>query len=107
MIRANFFTSGKDIVGFEISGHSGSAEAGSDIICSAVSSAAYMAANTITEIVKCKAEADISDGYMSFYVRSDLSDAQQILEGLKLHLEALAADYPDNIKVTLRRCQNA
>ncbi len=66
-----------------------------------------MAANTITEIVKYKAEADISDGYMSFYVRSDLSDAQQILEGLKLHLEALAADYPDNIKVTLRRCQNA
>lgn len=107
MIRVNFFTSGKDIVGFEISGHSGSAEAGSDIICSAVSSAAYMAVNTITEIVKCKAEADISDGYMSFYVRSDLSDAQQILEGLKLHLEALAADYPDNIKVTLRRCQNA
>lgn len=107
MIRVNFFTSGKDIVGFEISGHSGSAEAGSDIICSAVSSAAYMAANTITEIVKCKAEADISDGYMSFYVRSDLSDAQQILEGLKLHLEALAADYPDNIKVTLWRCQNA
>lgn len=107
MIRVNFFTSGKDIVGFEISGHSGSAEAGSDIICSAVSSAAYMATNTITEIVKCKAEADISDGYMSFYVRSDLSDAQQILEGLKLHLEALAADYPDNIKVTLRRCQNA
>lgn len=107
MIKVNFFTSGKDIVGFEISGHSGSADAGSDIICSAVSSAAYMAANTITEIVKCKAEADISDGYMSFYVRSDLSDAQQILEGLKLHLEALAADYPDNIKVTLRRCQNA
>lgn len=107
MIRVNFFTPGKDIVGFEISGHSGSAEVGSDIICSAVSSAAYMAANTITEIVKCKAEADISDGYMSFYVRSDLSDAQQILEGLKLHLEALAADYPDNIKVTLRRCQNA
>ena len=107
MIRVNFFTSGKGIVGFEISGHSGSAEAGSDIICSAISSAAYMAANTITEIVKCKAEADISDGYMSFYVRSDLSDAQQILEGLKLHLEALAADYPDNIKVTLRRCQNA
>ena len=107
MIKVNFFTSGKDIVGFEISGHSGSAETGSDIICSAVSSAAYMAANTITEIVKCKAEADISDGYMSFCVRSDLSDAQQILEGLKLHLEALAADYPDNIKVTLRRCQNA
>lgn len=107
MIRIDFFCSDKSIAGFEISGHSGSAEAGLDIICSAVSSAAYMAANTITEIVKCKAEADVSDGFMSFHVKSKLSDAQQILEGLKLHLEALAADYPDNIKVTLRRCQNA
>ena len=93
--------------GYEISAHAGYAEEGLDIICSAVSSAAYMAANTITEIVKCKAEADASDGFMSFHVKSKLSDAQQILEGLKLHLEALAADYPDNIKVTLRRCQNA
>ncbi len=66
-----------------------------------------MAANTITEIVKCNAEIDVSDGFMSFCVTTKLSDAQQILEGLKLHLEALAADYPDNIKLTLRRCQNA
>lgn len=107
MIKVNFFTSDSTINGFEISGHSGSAEAGSDIICSAVSSAAYMAANTLTEIVKCEAVADISDGYMSFTVKTGLSEAQQILEGLELHLEALAADYPDNIKVTLRRCQNA
>lgn len=107
MIKIDFFCSDKSIEGFEISGHSGSAETGLDIICSAVSSAAYMAANTITDIVKCKAEADVSDGFMSFRVKSNLSDAQQILEGLKLHLEALAADYPDNIKVTLRRCQNA
>lgn len=107
MIKVIFFTADNAITGFEISGHSGSAQAGSDIICSAVSSAAYMAANTITEIVRLNAEADVSDGYMSFRVKSGLSDAQQILEGLKLHLEALAADYPNNIKVTLRRCQNA
>lgn len=107
MIKVNFFTSDNAIEGFEISGHSGSAQAGSDIICSAVSSAAYMAANTITEIIGCEADADVSDGFMSFRIKSKLSDAQQILEGLKLHLNALAADYPDNIKVTLRRCQNA
>ena len=107
MIKIDFFFSDKAIEGFRISGHSGSGEEGSDIICSTVSSAAYMAANTITEIVKCKAEVDVSDGFMSFRVKSNLSDAQQILEGFKLHIEALAADYPKNIKVTLRRCQNA
>lgn len=107
MIKVIFFTSDKEITGFEVSGHSGSAHAGSDIICSAVSSATYMAANTVTEIVKCQVDADVSDGYMLVQVKSRISDAQQILEGLKLHLEALAADYPNNIKVTLRRCQNA
>ncbi len=107
MIKIDFFTSDDLIEGFRISGHSGSAEAGSDIICSAISSAAYMAANTITEIVKCNVDADVSDGYMLVRVKSRISDAQQILEGLKLHFEALAADYPNNIKVTLRRCQNA
>ena len=107
MIKIDFFTSDDLIEGFRISGHSGSAEEGSDIICSAISSAAYMAANTITEIVKCNVDADVSDGFMSFHVTTKLSDAQQILEGLRLHFEALAADYPDNIKLTLRRCQNA
>lgn len=66
-----------------------------------------MAANTVTEVVKCQVDADVSDGYMLVRVKSRISDAQQILEGLKLHFEALAADYPNNIKVTLRRCQNA
>ncbi len=107
MIKVIFFTSDKEITGFEVSGHSGSAHSGSDIICSAVSSAAYMAANTVTEVVKCQVDADVSDGYMLVRVKSRISDAQQILEGLKLHFEALAADYPNNIKVTLRRCQNA
>ena len=79
----------------------------SDIVCAAVSSAAYMTVNTLTDIVRCQAKAEVSDGNMSFHVTTKLSEAQQILEGFKLHIEALAADYPNNIKVTLRRCQNA
>ncbi|MBQ8574499.1 MAG: ribosomal-processing cysteine protease Prp [Clostridia bacterium] len=99
MIKARFFTTDNKICGYEISGHSGSAEAGQDIICAFVSSAAYMAANTLTEIVKAKADIDVSDGFMSVQIQSKLSEAQQILEGLRLHLESLAGDYPDNIKV--------
>ena len=38
-------------------------------------------------------------GYMNIRVTSELSEAQQILEGLRLHLGSLAGDYPDNIKV--------
>ncbi len=99
MIKARFFTTDNKICGYEISGHSGSAESGQDIICAFVSSAAYMAANTLSEIVGAEIKADVSDGFMKITVLSDLSDAQQILEGLRLHLGSLAGDYPDNIKV--------
>ncbi|MBO5420735.1 MAG: ribosomal-processing cysteine protease Prp [Clostridia bacterium] len=99
MIKARFFTEDNLICGYEISGHSGSAEAGQDIICAFVSSAAYMAANTLSEIVGAEIEAEVADGYMNIRVVSELSEAQQILEGLRLHLRSLAGDYPDNIKV--------
>ena len=99
MIKARFFTEENLICGYEISGHSGSAESGQDIICAFVSSAAYMAANTLSEIVGCEITAEVDDGYMNIRVTSELSEAQQILEGLRLHLESLAGDYPDNIKV--------
>ena len=99
MIKARFFTEDNLICGYEISGHSGSAEAGQDIICAFVSSAAYMAANTLSEIVGAEIEAEVADGYMNIRVVSELSEAQQILEGLRLHLGSLAGDYPDNIKV--------
>ncbi len=99
MINARFFTEDNLICGYEISGHSGSAESGQDIICAFVSSAAYMAANTLSEILGAEIEADIADGYMKIRVASKLSEAQQILEGLRLHLRSLAGDYPDNIKV--------
>ncbi len=109
MIKARFHTTDKnEICGYEISGHSGSADRGEDVICAFVSSAAYMAANTLTEIVNAQADIEVKDGFMSLAVTSNLSEAQQILEGLRLHLESLAGDYPDNIKViSLRRCQNA
>ena len=51
MITAKFVYSGDIITGFSVSGHSGSAEIGKDIICSAVSSASYMTVNTLTEIM--------------------------------------------------------
>ena len=99
MIKARFFTEDNLICGYEISGHSGSAEAGQDIICAFVSSAAYMAANTLSEILGAEIEAEVADGFMEIRVASKLSEAQQILEGLRLHLRSLAGDYPDNIKV--------
>ena len=93
MIKVTFFKSGDDFTGFSISGHSGYAEEGSDIICSAVSSAAYMTANTLTEIVGIEADITLDDGYMKFVSGPCNETAQAIYKGLALHLNALAEQY--------------
>ena len=100
MIKVKFYLSDKLLSGFEISGHSGSADAGEDIICASVSSAAYMAANTVTDVLFIDAEIQVDDGYMKLVISEKLSEAQPILRGLKLHLESLAGDYPKHIKVS-------
>ena len=99
MITATFFIRENAIQGFEIKGHSDSAEFGQDIVCAAVSSAAFMAANTITEVMNIEAEAEVDDGYMYFTVKGGNS-AEDIFKGLKLHLEGLSEQYPDFVKVT-------
>jgi len=99
MIEAKFSFPSDFSASFIIKGHSGSEESGRDIVCAAVSSAAYMAANTVTEILKVKSASKVSDGYMKFEF-SGSSDAAKIIRGLKLHLEELSLQYPDFIKIT-------
>ena len=55
-------TASGEIVGFSIDGHAGFGEAGTDIVCAAVSSAAYMTVNTITEVLHADAHVSADDG---------------------------------------------
>ena len=88
-------------LGFEISGHANYAESGSDIVCAAVSSAAYMTANTITDVIKAEAEVFVNgSGKMFLQVsEKDISSCVDILLGFKLHLISLEEQYPKNIIV--------
>lgn len=101
MTRVVFHTAGPEITGFELSGHSGAGQAGEDVVCAAVSSAAYMAANTITEVCGCAAKAVADDGYMQVVVpRGEAVRCQDILKGFRLHMDQLAGQYPHHIQVT-------
>lgn len=102
MIRAEFFADAEgSILGFSISGHSGLAEQGSDILCAAVSSATYMTANTILEILHVTpVTLRVDDGDMLF--RISLKDARlcsDVLRGFKLHLTGLEEQYQENLRV--------
>lgn len=100
MITVTFQTYGDLLCGFDISGHSGYAEEGSDIVCAAVSSAAIMAANTITEIQHLNAEVTENDGFLKLNLSQDEAvRAGDTLAGLQLHLTALSGEYPTFITV--------
>ena len=86
-----------DYKGFEVDGHSDYADEGSDIICASVSSAAYMTANTLTEIIGVKAEIEVEDGYMHLVVSEENETAKKLIEGFALHIGQLSEQYPDYV----------
>ena len=106
MIRIEFFSGVNGLCGFESTGHAAEAE-GESIICAFVSSACLMAANTVTEVLKLDCDAQSEDGYLKLMILEDATPAQDILNGFKLHMTELAKQYPENIKVIYRRCNNA
>ncbi len=101
MTKVVFFT-GERLSGFRVSGHS--TESASDqngrLVCAAVSSAAYMAANTILEIIGDKSDVTVDDGKMEFRLKSPNEETQIVLEGFKLHITELAKQYSNNIKIS-------
>ena len=101
MIKAEFFTaSSGELLGFSIKGHSGSTEAGNDIICAAVSSAAYMTVNTVTDILHIDARLAVDDGFLRIHIgEEDARSCRSIFAGFKLHMMGLEEQYPKNIKV--------
>lgn len=103
MILISFFSSDSKLTGFHITGHSDYSEEGSDIVCAAVSSAAYMTANTITEILGLEPVLEVADGDMLLRSRtlSDADKAVDILNGFRLHTEGLQEQYPEFIHVTI------
>ena len=86
------------MLGFSMEGHAEYGEAGEDIVCAAVSSAAYLAANTITEICRCPADTEARDGFLRVSVEEP-AGCQDILLGLRLHLGQLQQQYPRQLVV--------
>lgn len=103
MICVSFLTAASgEIVGFSINGHAGYGEAGTDIVCAAVSSAAYMTVNTITDVLHVGAQVMVEDDG-NLYLRVSREEAVQcrnLLAGFKLHMIGLEEQYPENIRVS-------
>ena len=100
MIKVEFF--GTELIyGFHIMGHSDMNPGGPEILCAAVSSAAYMTANAVTDVIGLKPVLLNKDGNMYLKVKTE-SEAEQcrvLFDGLRLHLREMAKQYPKYLKV--------
>ncbi len=102
MVRVDFLTSPEGgLLGFSMEGHAGFAQAGEDTVCAAISSAAYLTVNSLTEIRGVSPlSLRVEEGGMFFRIESkDEPICRDFLAGLKLHLKALEEQYPSCLRV--------
>ena len=104
MTKCEFFTQEDRITGFCISGHSGYAEVGADIVCAAISTAVMMAEATVNDVCGAKAKVRVKDDgahiTLTLPAVCDEEEAvQAVLAGMMLTLINLRDDYPDYIEV--------
>ena len=104
MTRCEFFTEGDRITGFSVSGHSGYAEAGADIVCAAVSAVVTMAEATINDVCGAKAKVRVKneDARVTLTLPASCEEeesVQAVLAGMMLYLCSLRDEYPDYIEV--------
>ena len=104
MTKCEFFRDGARITGFSVSGHSGYAEAGSDIVCAAISAVVGMAEATINDVCGGKAKVRVKEAdariSLTLPAACDEEEAiQAVLAGMMLYLLNLRDEYPDFIEV--------
>ena len=104
MTRCEFFTEDDRITGFSVSGHSGYAEEGSDIVCAAISAVVSMAECTINDICGAKAKVRVKNETARITLTLPAScdeeeSVQAVLAGMMLYLCSLRDEYPDYIEV--------
>ena len=104
MTRCEFFTEGDRITGFSVSGHSGYSEAGSDIVCAAISACVAMAEATINDVCGAKAKVRVKeeDARVTLMLPTSCDEeeaVQAVLAGMLITLISMRDDYPDYIEV--------
>ena len=104
MTRCEFRRENERITGFSVSGHSGYSEAGTDIVCAAISAVVTMAEATINEVCGAKAKVRVKeeDARVTLTLPASCDEeesVQAVLSGMMLTLISLREDYPDYIEV--------
>ena len=108
MTTVTFHASNGRMDGVVVDGHSGYADAGSDIVCAAISSTVGLLECTLNEVLGLGAPVKVKEeaAHLSLRLPTGLSEgnehtSQNLMVGLMVYLQALSQEYPDNLIVLL------
>ena len=107
MISANLYQGKDGFAACRITGHSGQAEAGRDIVCAAVSILGCTCVNSLESVCGLVPEiTENEDGVLEFHLPEMTPEenvkAQILMGALKQGLTDLADAYPRNVTLTIQ-----
>ena len=101
MINLTILKSNDAITTLQAKGHSGYAEAGKDIVCSAVSTIMQTTLNGLLEVTKTDVDYEVNQDipFLRITVKAEDEKAQILMKSAYLALKQIADDYKKYIKI--------
>ena len=106
MTTVTFHSEGSRLTGFHVSGHSGYAEEGSDIVCASITSAVRLTECAINDVLGLGASVKVRerDASITLKLPGGLSESnedfcQTLLASLMVYLGQLQEEFPDYLIV--------
>lgn len=101
MINLTILKSSDAITTLQAKGHSGYAEAGQDIVCSAVSTIMQTTLNGLLEVTKTDVDYEVNQDipFLRITVKAEDEKAQILMKSAYLALKQIADDYKKYIKI--------
>ena len=100
MIKSVFYQKNKSFYAFEVRDHAGFADSGKDIVCAAVSSAVQLTVNLL-DAFGCRTKTAAVGCVVRCFTNAEYDSASRIIEQLLLHLDSIAEEFPETIKITI------
>lgn len=102
MTTVRIFRSEDRYKGFVSDGHSGFAEAGSDIVCAAISVLTINTINSIESLAGDRVEASESDGHLECHFPEKLSEKGNLLmDAMILGLKSVGENYRESLRIEI------
>lgn len=103
MTKVYIFKKNDLICGFQVKGHSGYAENGSDIVCASISTASQMTVLGLEQVQGLSLHCEKREAFLSAYVdENDLPKAQTLLCTFQKTVEEIAKDHAKFVKLEVR-----